>query len=145
MRDRWNRLAVGHAGAGRQANCRSAPVHHQARLAVDVNQGDAISRVNQVWIFNLLVGVPDRWPLPRVVEESSRDVPQCIPLDYNVLIRVVVSQRNVLCCCCTAQKGRKDEANEFPFHCPFPINQASSHDDPQAVIGMANEVRQQLS
>ena len=96
-----------------------------------------VARINQMRVFNLLVGLPDGRPLPWMFQEPAGNIPQGVPLNYNVFIRMVGAYGYILCQCCSGQQCRKDEANEFPFHFPFPNCQASRHMTCAAVFNVA--------
>ena len=58
-----------------------------ALLATDINDGQRISGVDQVRIFDLGIFEPDFRPVPRVTQKDRGDVPQGIAFLYNVGLR----------------------------------------------------------
>src|SRR5690606_8710729 len=58
--------------------------------AVQVGQAQHVTRVDQVRILDLRVGLPDFRPQPRLLQETRRDVPQRVTLFHHVGVRVRV-------------------------------------------------------
>jgi len=57
--------------------------------AVDVGQAEHVTRVDQVRVLDLRVGLPDFRPQPRLLEEAGRDVPQGVALADRVGRRMI--------------------------------------------------------
>ncbi|MNN56729.1 hypothetical protein D3C81_1716770 [compost metagenome] len=65
---------------------RGAAIEGQARLAVDVDQRQAVTGVDEIWIFNLGIGLPELRPLPWLTKIFARDVPECVARCHGVLL-----------------------------------------------------------
>ncbi len=56
--------------------------------AVQIGQAEYVTRVDQVWILDLRVGLPDLRPQPGLLQEARRDIPQRVPFAHDIGIRV---------------------------------------------------------
>lgn len=74
------------------ANLRLAAIHAKHRAPVKVGEADDITRINQVRILDLRIGLPDLRPQPRLPEEAAGNVPQGVALFHHIGVRVIFAQ-----------------------------------------------------
>ena len=61
-------------------------------LAININQGKAITGINQVRVGDLRVYMPYFRPVPGVVQKTGRNVPEGVTLNYGVTLGMIGPQ-----------------------------------------------------
>ncbi len=81
---------------GTGATASAVAIDRQDRPAITVGQVNHIARVNQVRVVDLRIDFPDFRPAPRLAQETRGNVPEGIPLDDRVAVRVIGLNRRRL-------------------------------------------------
>ena len=73
----------------RSRGCRRAPLYcemHHAGVAVGaIRQRQHVTGIDEVWVFDLRIDLPDLGPEPRVLEEHRGDVPERVAALHGVV------------------------------------------------------------
>src|SRR5690606_25332354 len=83
-----------HRGRELDGAARSAAVEHQPWLAINIDQAEAVTGIDQVRVFHLGIGMPEFRPLPGFTQKSPRDVPERVAFDYGVLLGMICLELN---------------------------------------------------
>ena len=76
------------------ARRRVTALQHDLRLTVDIDQTQGVARIDQMWVMDLGIDLPDLRPVPRIAQEDLGDAPEGIAALHHVAVGGIVGERD---------------------------------------------------